>query len=133
MSEFSRFMKSCKAEKPNEKFAVTKSLTDENGNPLVWEFRRVSSRENALIQDEVMSSMGAKNRPSEYIHRLIAKSTVYPNLYDSELQDSYSARTPEELLFALVDDVGEYNELALFIQRMHGLMPLAERVEKAKN
>lgn len=133
MSEFSRFMRACKAEKPNVKYAATKSLTDENGEPLLWEFRHISSRENALLQEEVMSAEHIKGKSTEYIHRLIARSVVFPNLYDKELQDSYGARTPEELLYAMVDDAGEYSELALFVQRLQGLMPLSERVDNAKN
>ncbi len=133
MSEFSRFMRACKIVKPNEKYAATKSLLDENGEPLLWEFRRITSKENALLQEEVMSAENVKGKSSEYLHRLIARSTVFPNLYDKELQDSYGARTPEELLYALVDDPGEYGELALFIQRLQGLIPLSERVDNAKN
>lgn len=132
-SDFSRFMRANKAIKGNEKFAVTKSLTDTDGNPLLWEFRRISSKENSLIQDEVMTSDSVKNKAAEYLHRLIAKSTVYPDLYDSALQDSYNARTPEELLYAMVDDIGEYNALAQFIQIFQGLQPLSEKVDEAKN
>ncbi len=133
MSEFSRFMRSCKIVKPNEKYPATRSLTDENGEPLLWEFRRISSRENALLQEEIMSAENIRGKSSEYIHRLIAKSVVFPNLYDKELQDSYGARTPEELLYAMVDDAGEYSELALFVQKLQGLIPLSERVDEAKN
>lgn len=133
MSEFSRFMRACKAVKPNEKYAATKSLTDENGEPLVWEFRHISSKENALLQEEVMAAENVRGKSTEYLHRLIAKATVFPNLYDKELQDSYGARTPEELLYELVDDPGEYAELAVFIQKLQGLVPIAERVEQAKN
>ncbi len=133
MSEFSRFMRACKIVKPNEKYAATKSLTDENGEPLLWEFRRISSKENALLQEEVMAADNIRGKSSEYLHRLIARAAVFPNLYDKELQDSYGARTPEELLYALVDDPGEYAELALFIQKLQGLMPLSERIDNAKN
>lgn len=132
-SDFSRFMRANKAVKGNEKFAVTKSLTDKDGNPLLWEFRHISSRENSLIQDEVMTADNIKNKPTEYIHKLIARSVVYPNLYDSELQDSYNARTPEELLYAMVDNIGEYNALAQFIQTFQGLTPLSDKVNEAKN
>ncbi len=133
MSEFSRFMRACKIVKPNEKYPATKSLVDENGKPLLWEFRRISSKENAILQEEVMAAENIKGKSSEYLHRLIARATVFPNLYDKELQDSYGARTPEELLYAMVDDPGEYGELALFIQRLQGLTPISERVDEAKN
>ena len=36
MSNFSRFMKKNKIAKENTTFPATKSLVDENGNPLEW-------------------------------------------------------------------------------------------------
>lgn len=133
MSDFTRFMRANKALAKNVKYAATASLLDEDGKPLLWEFRRISSRENALIQDEVMSADNITAKASEYIHRLIAKSTVCPDLFDAALQDSYNARTPEELLYALVDNPGEYNALAVFVQNLNGISPLSEKVDNAKN
>lgn len=39
MSNFSAFMKSNKKQRPNELYAATKSLTDGDGVPLLWELR----------------------------------------------------------------------------------------------
>ena len=46
MSNFAAFMKGNKKHRPNELYAATKSLTDENGVPLLWELRPVTTREN---------------------------------------------------------------------------------------
>lgn len=46
MSKFSRFMKANKIAKPNEKYAPTTTLQDENGKPLKWEFKQITSKEN---------------------------------------------------------------------------------------
>ena len=65
---------------------------------------------------------------------MICASVVSPDLYDTELQDSYGVKTPEELLLAMVDDPGEYNELAMFVQRFNGFdNPFEEKVNEAKN
>lgn len=141
MSRFSMFMKENKAERENGKYAVTKGLCDENGKPLQWEFRHITSKENDSIREsctvEELGSGGtyrARLKTGQYISRLIAASVVYPDLYDSELQDSYGVKTPEELLYAMVDDPGEYNGLAAFIQRFQGFdTSFEERVEQAKN
>ena len=51
MSNFSRFMKANKIAKPNEKYAPTATLQDENGEPLNWEFRQITSKENEALRD----------------------------------------------------------------------------------
>ena len=50
MSKFAKFMKANKIVKANEMHAVTKSLCDETGEPLEWEFRHITSKENEAIQ-----------------------------------------------------------------------------------
>lgn len=52
MSNFSAFMKSNKKQRPNELYAATKSLTDGDGVPLLWELRPVTTRENEAIREQ---------------------------------------------------------------------------------
>ena len=55
-------------------------------------------------------------------------------LFRSELQDSYGVADPDELLLAMVDDPGEYNELAAFVQKFQGFdVSFNDKVEDAKN
>ena len=43
-------------------------------------------------------------------------------------------KTPEDLLVAMVDDMGEYNELTAFVQRFQGLdTTFEDKVDEAKN
>jgi hypothetical protein len=143
MSKFSRFMKANKVEKKNGMYAPTKSLMDENGKPLEWEFRHITSRENENIRDDCTIDVSVTGKPnmfrpklksSLYIQKMIVASVVVPDLYDKELQDSYGAMTPEELLLAMVDDPGEYNDLAAFVQRFQGFdTSFQDRVDEAKN
>lgn len=51
MSKFALFMKGNKTQKKNEKHVVTQSLKDENGKPLEFEFRHITSRENEDIRE----------------------------------------------------------------------------------
>ena len=116
MSKFSRFMKANKIAKPNEKYAPTTSLQDENGNPLEWEFKHITSKENEALRDACTIEVPVTGKPNiyrpkvktaEYLAEMIVASTVYPDLYDAELQDSYGVKTPKELLYAMVDGAGE--------------------------
>ncbi len=143
MSKFSRFMKANKIAKPNEKYAPTTTLQDENGEPLKWEFRQISSKENDELRESCTIDVQVKGKPNlyrpkvktaEYLARLIVKSTVYPDLYDTELQNSYGVMTPEELLYAMVDNAGEYQELTVWMQKYQGFSKsFDEMVDEAKN
>ncbi len=143
MSKFSRFMKDNKAEKKNGFYAPTKSLCDEKGKPLEWEFRHITSKENEDLREECTAEVQVTGKPnlfrprlrsSLYVRRMIAASVVAPDLYDKELQDSYGVATPEELLLAMVDDPGEYNDLASFVQGFQGFnVSFEDKVDEAKN
>lgn len=143
MSKFSKFMRSNKIEKKNGFYAPTKSLCDEDGKPLEWEFRHITSKENEGLRDDCTIEVPITGKPNmfrpkvqsgKYVQKMIAASIVVPDLYDAELQDSYGVKTPEELLLALVDDPGEYNQLTEFVQKFQGFnVPFDEKVEDAKN
>lgn len=143
MSKFAKFMKANKAEKKNEMHPVTKSLCDDKGNPLEWEFRHISSKENENIRESCTIEVPVTGKPnlyrskmnsSKYIQKMIVASVVVPDLYDAELQDSYGVKTPEDLLMEMVDDPGEYNELAAYVQKFQGFnVSFEDKVEEAKN
>ena len=143
MSKFAKFMKANKIEKKNEMYAPTKSLCDENGKALEWEFRHITSKENESLRDECTIEVPVTGKPNmfrpkvqsgKYIRKMIVDSIVMPDLYDAELQDSYGVKGPEDLLLAMVDDPGEYNELAAFVQRFQGFdVSFNDKVEEAKN
>lgn len=143
MSKFSMFMKENKKKAENVRYAPTKSLCGADGKPLEWEFRRISSRENNALREECCYTEANPRKPntviqqfktSKYLEKLIIKSTVYPDLYDRELQDSYGVMSPEELLYAMVDNLSEFDKLVQFIQEFNGSeMNFSEQVNEAKN
>ncbi len=127
MSDFSRFMRGNKEVLANEKYAPTASLFDEHRKPLVWEFKHLTTREVNNIRDDCTIQVPIKGKKGAYIitvdqtkfvNRLIAESTVYPDLNNASLQDSYGVTTPESLLLAMVDRPGEYDDLAEFVMDM---------------
>ena len=143
MSNFSRFMKQNKVEKKNTTFLATKSLVDENGNPLEWILKPLTTKENDAIRDECMIDVPVKGKPnvyrpklntSLYIAKMVCACIVEPNLYDKELQDSYGVMKPEDLLKEMIDDPGEYQALATFVQKFNGFdTTLDDKVAEAKN
>ena len=65
---------------------------------------------------------------------MIVASVVEPNLNNKDLQDSYGVMTPEDLIKEMIDDPGEYNDFASFIQNFNSFTTtLDEKVEEAKN
>lgn len=142
MSNFSKFMKSNKVAKENGFFPATASLCDEDGKPLVWEFRHITSKDNEALREACTVEVPVTGKPnmyrprvktSRYIQKMIAASVVAPDLYDAELQDSYGVKTPEDLLLEMVDDPGEYNKLAEFVQAFQGFSSFEDKVNEAKN
>ncbi|MCM1234105.1 MAG: hypothetical protein NC489_28720 [Ruminococcus flavefaciens] len=143
MSSLSRFMKSNKKVRKNGFYAPTRSLVDENGKPLEWEFKPLSSKENERIRDDYTVDVQVTGKPNMYRPRLntsgylvnmVAACVVTPNLYDKELQDSYGVKKPDDLIYAMVDDPGEYQDLCAWVQKYQGFtQTLDEKVEEAKN
>lgn len=144
MSKFAKFMRANKKEKKNGFYAPTASLCDDaTGKPVVWEFRHLTSKANDELRDSCTIEVPVTGKPnlyrpklnsSRYINRMICEATVCPDLYDTELQDSYGVKTPEDLLYALVDDSGEYSDLGVWMQKFQGFSrSLEDEVEDAKN
>ena len=66
MSNFTRFMKQNKKVRANEKYAPTKSLTDEKGDPLEFEFRHITSKENEDLRDSCTVDVPVKGKPNMF-------------------------------------------------------------------
>ncbi len=143
MSKFTLFMKANKKERENGFYAPTSSLLDDKGNPVKWEFRHITSKENDEIRESCTVDIQVTGKPNlyrpkvdttKYMARMIAKASVVPDLYDTELQDSYGVKTPEDLLYAMVDDAGEYQDFSIWMQNFQGFTKsMDEKVEEAKN
>lgn len=142
MSNLNRFFKQNKVQKENGKFAPTVSLTDEKGVPLKWEFKHITTKEDEELRDKHTKDIPIPGKPgmyrqkldtSGYIADMICSCTVYPDLYNTELQDSYGVKKPEDLLTAMVDNPGEYQDFQLWIQAFQGFKPISEKVDDAKN
>ena len=143
MSDLSIFLKKNKKLKENVQYAVTKSLTDEKGQPLLWEIRPLTSKETNRLTDECTFQEQVPGKPNVFrnkinstklLQKMMVASVVFPNLNDKDLQDSYGVMTPEELITEMVDDPGEYNNFGKYLNELNGFNEgINEKVEEAKN
>ena len=142
-NKLNMFLKQNKKVRENTEYAATKSLCDENGEPLKWTIKPLSTRDNENIREACTIDVPITGKPgmyrqkldtSKYMSKLICASVVEPNLYNKELQDSYGAMTPEELVLEMIDNPGEYSEFAEFVQQFNGFdETLQDKVNEAKN
>lgn len=139
------FFKKNKPTKENVFYPATKSLTDKNGEPLMWEIKPLTTRENELIQEACTKEIPVPGKTrqyrtkvdqNQYVCQLLVKSIVFPELLNAELQDSYGVKKPEDLLKEMVDNIGEYTDFIAFVNELNGFsdeLDLEEGIETAKN
>ena len=137
------FLKKNKIQKENTTYAATATLLDENGKPLEWQIKPLSTRESEAIREDCTIEVPVTGKPNmfrqkvltgKYLAKLIVSSVVEPNLNSAELQDSYDVKTPEALLQEMVDDPGEYNAFAMFVQSFNNMNnTMQDKVDEAKN
>jgi len=143
MGDLSRFLKKNKAVKENLKIAATRFLTDEKGEPLVWEVRPLNTKEDAAIRDACTIDVPVTGKPNmtkpkflsdKYLAKVAAACVVYPNLNDKELQDSYGVMGAEQLITEMIDEPGEFNEFMNQVQAYQGFnQTFQDKVKEAKN
>ncbi len=143
MGGLSAFMAQNAKKPENIKLVVSDRFVDENGKPETWEVRCISSDENDLIQRDCTRQVpipGKRNQYRQgvdtalYGRKLAAACTVYPNLDDAELQDSYGVKCAEDLIVKLLCVPGEYNAYLDKLTQSCGFdYSISDMVEEAKN
>lgn len=151
MSNLSFFLKENALKVENEKVVVSKRfvepILDKNGKatgktkPVEWEIKPVDTELDEAIRKECTKKVpvGKRGRyqfdldTDKYIGRLCCACTVYPNLNDVELQNSYGVQGAEALLKAMLTS-GEYTEYKTKVMEINGFdVDMEELVDEAKN
>lgn len=143
MSGLQAFLKQNAVANENVKFVASKRFVDpKTQEPLEWEIKGISSQE-----DESLRKASTKKIPTpgkrgqftqetdynKYVGLLATTCTVYPNLNDKELQDSYGVMGADSLLKEMLLP-GEYANYLEKVQEVCGFdVSLDELVEEAKN
>ena len=141
MSDFSVFMAGNANVNETTKDVASKRFV-QNKKPVEWELKPVSSSLDEAIRKECTKKVPIAGKRGQYtqeidsdkyIGKLCVACTVYPNLNDAELQDSYGVKSGDELLKKMLLP-GEYTEYKNKIMEVNGYdMSMEELVDEAKN
>ncbi|MCI9466906.1 MAG: phage portal protein [Ruminiclostridium sp.] len=110
--------------------------------PVEWEIKTITGTEDEALRQSCAKRVpvpGRKNLTQRetdydaYLGKLAVACTVFPNLHDKALQDSYHAMGAEALLKTMLTP-GEYIDYLRKVQEVCGFeTALGEEVEAAKN
>lgn len=141
MSDFSMFMAGNAEQFESVKYVASKRFKVK-GKPVAWEIKAIPSDLDEAIRKEctkrvpVPGKRGQFNQETDtdkYIGKLCVACTVFPNLNDAELQDSYGVKSPDALLKKLLLP-GEYTDYKAKVMEVNGYdMSMEELVDEAKN
>lgn len=142
MGNLSAFLSQNAVKVDNVKHAVSKRFLDKEGKSIEWEIQCVDSAEDEVLKKECTKRVPIPGRRGQYtqetdynlyLGKLAAKCTVFPNLDDAELQDSYKVMGADKLLKTMLTP-GEYTDYLVKVQEVNGFeITLEDAVEEAKN
>ena len=137
----SAFMRPNVAEIKNASFAPSPRFVGEDGKPVEWEIRCISADEYARIRSSCIRQVPVIGKKGQYTQqldaytfqaRVAAACTVFPDLNDAALQDSWGVTKPEDLVGAMLIG-GEFEDYIKEVLRVNGFKDEAELVDEAKN
>ena len=141
MSDFTMFMNGNSTEEVVE-YVASKRFKDKSGNAVPWKIKSIDSDLDESIKKEctkrvpIVGKRGQYNQETDtdkYIGKLCVACTVFPNLNDAALQDSYGVKTADALIKKMLKP-GEYTEYKAKVMEVNGYdMSMEELVDEAKN
>jgi len=142
MNNLNAFLKQNALRNENVKFVASKRFVDDSGKPIEWEICGITSEEDEAIRKACTRKVPIPGKKGQYtpetdynlyLGKLAARCTVYPNLNNAELQNSYGVMGADTLLKTMLNP-GEYAEYLAKIQEVNGFdVTMEELVEQAKN
>ena len=141
MSNFAVFMAGNALKDEVVKYVASKRFAVK-GKPVEWEIKSIDSDLDEALRREctkkvpVPGKRGQYNQEvdtDKYMAKMCVACTVYPNLNDAELQDSYGVKGADALLKKMLKP-GEYTEYTAKVMEVNGYdMSMEELVDEAKN
>ena len=120
MGELSCFLAQNALKAENEMYVVSKRFLGTDRKPMV----PVVGKKGQFTQETDYNL---------YLGKLAARCTLFPNLNDKELQDSYHVMGADALLKVMLT-AGEYANYLEKVQEVNGFdVPMDELVDEAKN
>jgi hypothetical protein len=144
VASMAAFMKGNVKLPENVKYAATDRITDPStGKPVEWEIKALPSGTIAKLREKCSRMVKLPTKKTyytqmtdqeKYMEALAVTSTVFPDLNDATLQDSYGVIGAEALLHALLCVGGEYDDYAAKVAEVNGYEPdMDELKDNAKN
>ncbi len=142
MNNLSVFLKQNALENENVKFVASKRFIDDSGKPVEWEICGITSEEDEAIRKACTRKVQVPGKKGQYtpetdynayLGKLAARCTIFPNLNNAELQNSYGCMGADSLLKTMLKP-GEYADYLAKIQEVNGFdVTMEELVDEAKN
>lgn len=125
----------------NVKYVASKRF-QEGGAPVEWEIKVITGAEDEALRKACLNRAPLPGRRNQYqretdldkyLGKLAAACTVYPNLHDEALQQSYHVMGAEQLLKTMLTP-GEYTDYVTKVYEVNGFdVSLQDEVDEAKN
>ncbi len=121
---------------PSDRF-----LDPDTGAPVPWEIRCITAAENAALRRACLRTVPVPGRKGQftqefdanaYLAKVAVACTVFPNLNDAELQQSYGALGAEQLITTMLTPA-EFEDYSTKVLQVNGFQSGEEMVEEAKN
>lgn len=142
MGNLSCFLAQNALKTENEKYVASKRFLDDRKKPVKWEIQTIPSTVDEDIRRACTKRIPVPGKKgqytqetdyNQYLGKLAAACTVFPNLKDTELQNSYNVMGDDVLLKTMLT-AGEYAQYLEKVQQVNGFdVPVDEMVEEAKN
>ena len=126
----------------NVSYVASERFVDpETGEPVPWEICCITAAENSAIRRTCMRTIPVPGRKGQftqdfdanaYLSKVSVRCTVFPNLNDAELQNSYGAMGAEQLLATMLTPA-EFEDYSTKVLEVNGFQAGDEMVEEAKN
>lgn len=141
MSKLKAFLKQNAINVEEEKINVSDRFT-EDGVPVKWVVKPITSQQDEILRKECTKRIPVNGKRGQYtqetdynkyLGKMATTCTVFPNLNDKELQDSYGVMGAEDLLKTMLLP-GEYASYIEQVQEICGFdVTLDDKIEEAKN
>ena len=126
----------------NIKHIVSKRFLGEDNKPMEWEIACINSTEDENLRKACTKRIPVPGKRGQftmetdynlYLGKLAARCTVFPNLDDAELQNSYGCMGADSILKTMLTP-GEYADYLTKIQEANGFdISFDEKVDEVKN
>jgi hypothetical protein len=126
----------------NQRYIASKRFIGKDGKPVKWEIRAIDTITDQRLRREAVERIPVDGKKGKFekesnhnlfIANLAVEATVFPNLHDSSLQDSYGVKGAVALLQKMLTP-GEYGLYTNKVLEVSGYdITFEDLVEEAKN